>query len=417
MHDAGAQKAQCLLERTEKHELNVLSDRISLFRTTYDTDIHLTALCDQKKGVLSINTYEKQAIAKAVADVVVLARISKPDPAYEIAELQPSQVFHSGPEIPDRDLMYDRLTKFLAYSKATYPKTILEEVIFDFCLTHSLFQNSNGVDFVSRTGQYTFNVMFTSKDGKKTSSSNYTDFSTHHLNQKLQCFGSVDMLLQQSAEQIDMGQIPETFIGDVIITPDCLRDFIKFLSGYLNDYAVITGNSIFKDALNCTITDESLTLHSRPVSDDIINGYFFTHDGYKARNSTIIDQGILKSFLLSLYGSRKTGSARAVNQGGAFVVEAGNCPIEKMISSVKKGIMLCRFSGDAPCENGDFSGIAKNSYYLENGKIQYPLNETMVSGNLKDLLLNICNISRERINFGNAVLPWIQVENITTSGK
>ncbi len=81
---------------------------------------------------------------------------------------------------------------------------------------------------------------------------------------------------------------------------------------------------------------------------------------------------MLKSFLLDQYGSRKTGLARAVTGGGAWVVDAGTTPLDEMIRDVKAGVLITRFSGGRPNDKGDFSGIAKNSYYIENGAIAYP---------------------------------------------
>lgn len=414
---AGVQKAQCLLQNKEKHELNVASDKLNLFRTTYNTNLYLTAILDQKRGTLSVNKLDQASLEQAVEEVIALAKASEADPAYHIAEQQPSKEFTTGPETPDLDLMYEKLTRFLDYCKTTYPTTIKEEINFDFSIRRSYFQNSNGVDFVAQQGNYNFIVMFTSKEGKNTSSFNYSGFSSKHLDKDLQEFGSIDTLLKQSTEQITTKMLPEKIVGDIIITPDCVYDFIETVTGFLRDYALISGNSIFKDKLNTSIADEKLTLHSKPVSEEIVDGYFFTNDGYEAQNSAIIEDGILQTFLLSLYGSRKTRKPRSVNDGEAYIIEAGETPFEKMIKSVSKGILLCRFSGGNPSDNGDFSGVAKNSYYIENGEIQYPLSETMISGNLATLLKNIRHISQERINFGRVIFPWIQVSDVTISGK
>ena len=86
-----------------------------------------------------------------------------------------------------------------------------------------------------------------------------------------------------------------------------------------------------------------------------------------------------------------------------------------MISSIDRGILLSRFSGGSPSDNGDFSGVAKNSYYIEKGKIKYPISETMISGNICQMLHNIKDVSKETINFGSSIYPWIQFSGITIS--
>ena len=86
-----------------------------------------------------------------------------------------------------------------------------------------------------------------------------------------------------------------------------------------------------------------------------------------------------------------------------------------MIKDIDKGIILCRFSGGSPSDNGDFSGVAKNSFYIENGEIKFPITETMISGNIAEMFMNIIDISNDNIDFGYNILPWISFDGITIS--
>jgi PmbA protein len=414
---AGAKKAQVVLQFSEKNELNVASGKINLLRTTFDANLALTAILNNKKGSIGINKIDKNSISKAVLEVIKLAKASEEDSANDISEKQKPKIFHSGPEKLEIDLMYERLKSFLKYAEENYPKTILEEINFDFTKFENYFQNSNGVDFISKKGIYNFGAEFTSKDKKKSSSLNGTEFSSKNLDREIRDFGSLDMLLRQSQEQIKTKIFPRKIMGEVIITPDCLIGFIDCIAGFLGDYSLITNNSIFKDKLGKSIANEKFSLYSKPVSQEIADNYFITGDGFEVENSAIIENGILKTFLLSLYGSEKTGKARAVNSGGAYIVNPGNKSFQDLVKSVKKGILLSRFAGGDPSDNGDFSGVAKNSYYIENGKIKYPLSETMISGNLVEMFKNIKNISKERINFGDAIFPWILFKGLAIFGK
>ena len=417
MLEAGIQKAQCTLHDSSKDEFNVDSGEISLLRTTNDTSLYLMGIIDDKKGSISINKTDTESIDRAVKEVLDLAESSEADSANDISELQPSKVFRKGPAESNLNLMYDRISSFLEYSLETYPSLILEQAILDFVSKKSYFRNSNGVYFESSRGIYNFCPIFTSKEGGNISSFNYSGFSSGNLDRELHEYGSIDTLMRQSTEQISTKEISGKFTGDIIITPDCMNDFLSYITMFLSDYPLISGTSIYKDSLNKLIADPQLTLHSRPVSDEIAYGYFFTPDGYEALNSTIIEKCVLKTFLLGLYGANKTGKPKAVNSGDAYVIDAGKCTFEEMVSSVKKGILMCRFSGGSPSDNGDFSGVCKNSYYIENGEILYPVRETMISGNLGRVLKNIRRISKERIDFGSEILPWIQVGDITISGK
>jgi len=415
LKQAGADKSQCAVSFSEKKELNVETGEMSLFRTTFDTNIGLSVIVDQKSGSVAINKTDKDSINDAVKKVMDLARSSQPDDANDISPSQPRQSFSKGDEKPDMDKMYQRLDEFMDYVKTTHPTINMESAIVDFSQSTSVFSNSNGVEFKTRDGMYGFSNMFTAKDGKDTSSFNGMGISALNLDTPLIKSGSAKRLLKQSTEQVRTKPVPEKFTGEIVVTPDCLGDFLGFITGDISDGKIISKTSIYKEKLNQQITDPRINLHARPVSDEITDGYFITDDGYAAENSTIIDRGVLKTHLLSLYGANKTGGKRAVNSGGAFVVDAGEKPKDEIIRNVKKGILLERFSGGRPSADGEFSGVAKNSYYIENGEIQYPISETMISGNIQEMFNNIGEISSDRIDFGYCIFPWISFKGITVS--
>jgi len=153
-----------------------------------------------------------------------------------------------------------------------------------------------------------------------------------------------------------------------------------------------------------------------PVCDEIANKSFITEDGYKTENISIIDKGILKSFIIGLYAAKKTGK-QVTKTTFNIVVDNGDKSLEDIIKSTKKGIILGRFSGGMPASNGDFSGVAKNSFYVEGGKIRYAITETMITSNLKDMFNNIEEISKETLNTGDSIAPWMKIKDVTISGN
>lgn len=417
MLDKGADKAQCGLSFSDKQELNIHSGEISLLRNTVNTSLTLLAIIDNRKGTISINKLSDEEVEDAVNQVISLAKSSQDEPANDIAPMQKAEDFVSGPMEPDLDAMYERIDEFNKSVSEKYPEIILEEVIIDHNKATYYFANSNGVDYTTTQGEYSFSPMFTAKRGAKTSSFNYTYLALESLDKPILECGTVEDVIRQSSEQLDPKTIKGKFIGDIIITPDCITDFIGYITNYLYDYSLISKKSIYLDKLDSQIADPKLTLYSHPYSKELISKYFITSDGFKAQNMTLIKDGILKSYLLSLYGANKTGLDRAVNEGGCYIMEPGDKSFEALVKSVDRGILLSRFSGGNPNDKGDFSGVAKNSYYIENGEIKYPVSEVMISGNLAEMLMSLKDISKERVNFGWKVMPWVQFGNINISGK
>ena len=415
---AGGEKGQCELTLSERHELDLERDEFSLLRTTYDANLDFLVIRDSRRGTASSNKTDRESIDKAAADVLEIAGASQPDDAYDIAEEQETQAFASGSAEPDLDRMFDRLKSFIQTAKERYPHTVVNLATLDFTHSQSRFANTNGVDFTTSKGIYHFVAIFTSKEGEKISSMNHTEFTTRELDRELLECGATDLRLRQSAEQLELQSVDGKFIGDLIISPETLADFINAFTGIsLRDGPLIAGTSIFEEKLNEQIASANFTLHAKPVSDEIADNNFVTADGYRADNSTVIEKGIFKSFLLSLYGSKKTGRERAVNDGNSWIVDPGDLSFDEMVKSVERGLLLCRSTGGFPSDSGDFSGVAKNSYYIEGGEVKYPVSETTISGNLAEMFGNIQSISRERIDYGDKILPWLWTSGTTISGK
>lgn len=142
----GADKAQVRLVKTRKHELNVENGQISLLRTTFNTNLALSAIKDNRYGSLSLNKLDDASIEKAVSEILTVAQSSEPDKAHDIAAYQPSEDFTAGPTEPDMNLMIKLLQDFVQESKEMYPKARLEEVGLEFDWHDEYLVNSNDLD-------------------------------------------------------------------------------------------------------------------------------------------------------------------------------------------------------------------------------------------------------------------------------
>ncbi len=418
MKTSGADKSQVTLITTEKHELNTEANRIKLLRSTEDVKLSFIYIKDQKKASITVNKATEDAVDEAINKLVVLAESAPVDEANDIADAGPAKKFNVGLKEADLDALYKAVKEFTIDMKTKYPK-VLGEMIISYDYSHKYVYNSNGLNLQETHGSYNSEVQFAAKDCGKTSSINETYGSTLELKTKLSELFMLRELMDQNIKELDVKSFAGKFVGDVIITPLCLGDyFLDSISSIsLTDGALIAGSSMLKDSIDEQIAAPIFNWHSNPRDKSLASGYAITEDGFVAEDLTIVKDGVLKKHLLSQYGAKKLNAKRANNYGGAFIVEPGSTSLDKMIRNVKKGILLGRFSGPEPSADGGFSGVAKNSLYIEDGKIQYPITETMISGNLFDILKNIKSISDRTINFGSSILPWIHTTGTTISGK
>lgn len=415
---AGADKARASVSRKRLSELNVDAGKMSLYRSTADVSLALLALDGSRKGAVSVNRLDDASIEAAAAEAVAMARSAPPDPANDIAPARPLERFASGAREPDSGRMYDRLREFVDWARRERPLANLEQCILDFTFASNAFANSNGAEFAEDSGVYSFQAMFSSRKDGKVSSFNGGGAAHRGLELPLADWGGTGELMRRSAEQLETSSVEGSFEGDLVITPDCLGDFLGMLdSVFLGDYCQITGASPWKDALGTRVASELLTVRSAPLGPDIEVGANYTADGFRAENCPLLERGVLRNFTLSHYGSLKTGKARCPSGGGSFAVDPGVTALADLMKDVKRGILLARFSGGMPSENGDFSGVAKNSYLIENGRIVRPVSETMIAGNAARVLESVRAVSRERKDFGAMVGPWMLAGGVSISGK
>ena len=416
---AGADKAACRLSQGRKDEFNVEANKFSLMRTLFNDQLSLKAIKQGRKGVMMVNKLDRDSIDEAVAGCMALTSSALADEAEDIAEKIENKSFDQSMGGANMDLLFSRTKDFLEQVKDEFPKIILESIISDFNSSKTIYVNSNGVEFNTDTEYYQMVTMFSAKDGEKSSS--FNDFGARFSSLDLP-FIDIEMqktLLSDSVKSLDARMIDGKFVGKIIVSPVCL-DMIwsTLIDCFLSDRFMIEGTSRWKDSLGTKVADSKLTIRTSPLNPDFIAAERFTQDGYESKNSDIILDGVLKSFALSLYGSRKTGKPRAANLAfGNIEIDAGDTPLEEMIKGIDRGILLNRFSGGSPGPSGDISGVAKNSFLIENGAVTDALKETMVSFNIVDVLQNITAISKERNLNGINILPWCCFDGITISGK
>lgn len=418
MKAMGADEGETWVSRSILTELYYELGKISMVRTVFSDKVGIKLLKDKRKGTVNLNSFAPEDIKSAVADAWQAAQSAAPDEAEGIAELQENSSFSSGEKAPDLDRIYQQLTDLLADSRQDFPKISFDSIGIEHNYSEKLYANTNGVRLSEDQGFYQLSNMFMAKDGDKTSSFNYFGTVYEDPSERITESNRVRRMLDETQHQIVTEQIEGSFVGDLVITPGCLENIVWFAADtYLQDGAMISGTSPWKEKLGQQVASPLVKIELVAEHPELPGTSHLSGDGYVAENMPVIEGGVLKNFILSRYGASKTGLQRSANRGGSYVFGKGETPLEELIAGVERGVLLGRFSGGEPSPAGDLSGVAKNSFLIENGKVTKPLSEVMIAGNLGDMLRDTVAVSQERENSGYWLLPWIRVSNVNISGK
>jgi PmbA protein len=218
----------------------------------------------------------------------------------------------------------------------------------------------------------------------------------------------------------------ETYRGPVVLSPEVVSSFVLAdLLSVLTGRAVRTNRCPLADKVGQTVAVPALSI----VDDARLAGgtasAAFDREGTPTAKTPLLTDGVLRGFLYDVYearaaGTRPTGHAR----GGAttqpmigvsnLLVSAGEQSLADLCR-LPRVVVVNRFSGSSDPVTGEFSGVVKGGFLCRDGE-RTPLRETLIAGNLYDLLRRISGVSRERENlYGRARIPALRVEDVSVT--
>lgn len=415
--EKGADKASMWLTGRVKEEFNIVYKELNLLRTVESQSLSLVVIKDNKQASTRLNQFDEASVAAAINEVMTAVQSSNADPAFDISPMQEGQVFTDGPAQMEADKIVFRLNEFTKTMKQDFPN-----VFFDASLSFNkhtnYYLNSNGVDYEETGASYSFVTMFTAKVGRKMSSFNYTGFDVANLDKPMMEINATRELMRQITEQTETKAFPDNFTGDVILCPFVAGNLLdSLISQQFGSGGLLTNSSRFPDHIGQQILDAKLTVYNKPADERFANKNPITGDGFLAKEAAIIEAGVLNHYPIGLFAANKVGKPRTIGDVDNLVVESGVTTLADMIKKVREGVLCMRASFGQPNANGDMSAVLKNSYYILDGEVQYPISESMMSLNLVDIFNNIKDISYETFNTGSAIIPYMLVGGVAISHK
>lgn len=224
----------------------------------------------------------------------------------------------------------------------------------------------------------------------------------------------------------------------VLFMPDSMITLLWRISSGLNGKMVYEKVSPISDKKGKNIFSSSLTIVDDPLNDKYPDARACDDEGIPCRELTLVENGVLKSFYYNLKYAGKAGvkstghgyrngpwggDPLAINPEpflGHLTIKPGNASLEKLISSMDRGIIvegvLGAHSGNIP--NGDYSVGVSPGLYVENGEIVGRVKDAMIAGNIYETLSNVIDIGSVLYPaFSGAWVPPILCEGVSVTTK
>jgi len=214
----------------------------------------------------------------------------------------------------------------------------------------------------------------------------------------------------------------------VIFEPRTARSLLGDLFDAVNGSSIYKHASFLAGKLGEKIAADSVTI----VDDATIPGLFgtspFDDEGVASRRTVVVENGVLKNYLLNTYTALKLGLATTGNASrgitgnagvgpGNFFLEAGKSSPEQILAAIPNGLYVTELiGGGGNTVTGDFSSGAAG-LWIENGKVAYPVSEITIAGKMQQMLFDVAEIGSDLEFRSSIAAPTIMIREMTISGQ
>ncbi len=205
----------------------------------------------------------------------------------------------------------------------------------------------------------------------------------------------------------------------VMFAPTMAGGLFGHLIGAISGGALYRKASFLLDSMGQQVLPEWLSLTERPHLPNSLGSANFDGDGVATRSKSFIEDGKVASYVLSAYSARKLQLAPTGNAGGVYNldIDGPQTPLADLLQQMDTGLLVTELMGQGiNGVTGDYSRGAAG-FWVENGKITYPVAEVTVAGNLRDIYQKIVGIGDDVDYRGNVRSPSVLIESMTVAGS
>ncbi|MCU7922736.1 MAG: metalloprotease PmbA [Candidatus Thiodiazotropha sp. (ex Dulcina madagascariensis)] len=418
----GASAAEAGVSSDAGLSLTVRLGETETIEHTRDNGLGVTVYFGRRKGAASTSDLSPQALKETVAAACNFARYTSEDPCAGLADAGLMAT-----DLPDLELYHPwKLSVEQGIEQAIRCENAARELDPRIVNSEGATLNSHdGLQVYGNThgfiGGYpaSRHSLSCAVVGKQDDSMQRDYWYTlSRQGDRLQSPEQVGMIAAQrtlsrlGARQVATQQAPVLFQADVAV--GLLRSFV----GAIRGSALYRKASFLLDHLGRQIFPEFIEIHEEPRLPGGLASAAYDNEGVATTRRAFIRDGVLESYVLDSYAARKLGMETTGNAGGVrnLRINSGELDREGLLRKMERGLLVTELMGQGVnMVTGDYSrGVA--GFWVEDGVIQYPVEEITIAGNLRDMLMGLREVgtdveTRSSIQTGS----WL-IDRMTIAG-
>ena len=218
----------------------------------------------------------------------------------------------------------------------------------------------------------------------------------------------ISELVKSAVEQLK-AVAPPTGVQTVILDPGTVGTVCHESFGHgLEADQALRGRSYLKDMLGKKVASDLVTIYEDSSLEGAQGSYYFDDDGVKSRKNTLVENGVLISFLHDIetgaaMNAPLTGSSRTQNAAHRRFIRMSNTyakpgerKLDDIVRDTKRGVMMMRWQfGIEDPLGGGMQVVSKKGYIIENGVTTKPLKSITLTGRVLEVLGNVDAVSSD----------------------
>jgi PmbA protein len=431
----GATAAECVIREGDEFSTLVRLGQVETLKESGSKSIGVRVFHGKRAASTYSSDFSREGLDRMLSSALALARITSEDPYSGIPE--PSQL---GSLSGDLDLYSSDVYSLPGEERISYARRTEKAAIdfdpriknseggsFDAATGHRILANSHGFVGEYKRSYCSIAAIPIAQSENGAMQRDYWFSVARSLGrldspEKVGKIAAQRTLRRLGARKVKTAQVP------IVFDPMVGNSILDHIFEGINGDSVYRGASFLAGKLGVKIAGDQVTV----IDDGTIPGGFgtspFDGEGVPTRRTVVIENGVLKSYLMNTYTSKKLGLETTANASrglagtpgigpGNYFLQPGSKTPQQIISGIKEGLYVTEFLGHgANLVTGDYSRGA-SGLWISGGELAFPVEEITVAGNLKELFFNISEIGNDLEFRGSMACPTIRIDGLTVGGE
>jgi PmbA protein len=436
---AGATEAEVVIREGDEFSTAVRLGQVETLKESGARGIGLRVFLGSAGSYRTANTstsdFSEAGLAHLVSGAIDLSRVTSQDPFAGLPE--PGAMGRLTGEL---GLYYDDVYSLPTAERIDYARRAETAALsadprltksdggsFDAATGHKVMANSRGFAGEYRRSYCSLSAMPIAETEKGGMQRDYW-FSSARTLAKLDSPESIGAeAARRTLRRLNGRRVPTQHVP-IVFAPEIARSLIGNIFEAANGDSIYRGASFWNNRLGQKVASENVTV----IDDGTLPGLFgtapFDGEGLPTRRTVIVENGVLKNYLLNTYTGRKLNMPSTGNAsrglagtpgigGGNLFLEKGSVSPQQLLAGVKAGFYVTELMGfGVNMVTGDYSRGAAG-LWIENGELTFAVEEVTIAGNLKEMLNNVTAIADDLEFRGAVASPTLRIDGMTIAGE